>query len=379
MCNLKAVLRIFSTMGLLWVSQGAGGFFSRADDTLVIERFPAEVGNSWEYSRFFRVVMYDTVNNDTTTYMRTDSLHEGFQAIDTLAGWECYRLRHVLFQDGDSFPETWWYAHPDTALLWIAYAFDYSLNLSHHPTTDVRLWLGGLSFSGPEALESFLRHQRVRSATLDTSYWDPPKKLFIFPLQIGAQWVAMTNPWLEEREAVEEDSVSVPAGDFYGLRIAICSEWMGPTDAWWNWLATQGIIKDSLHIRGVMTDPYGNVIGYFLGDDIYELVGLNMGIQETPSCERGVTYSIQIYPNPFAHRLTIRCNTPRADLSASIYDVSGSLLRTLKKGPLGPFCWTATWDGRDNNGKRVPPGVYFCRVDVALAHPPRIHKLVFIR
>ena len=112
------------SIAFFWCFLGWGGSdLAVADEnTLVIERFPAQVGNSWEYRRTFNIVVYDTVNNDTTETFLIDNLYTTFQAIDTVRDWDCYRYNLVLIEKGDTLTETRWYTHPDTAFIWIAYA-----------------------------------------------------------------------------------------------------------------------------------------------------------------------------------------------------------------------------------------------------------------
>jgi beta-glucanase (GH16 family) len=71
------------------------------------------------------------------------------------------------------------------------------------------------------------------------------------------------------------------------------------------------------------------------------------------------------YPNPFRAATTIRYELTRAEaVHLAIYDVSGRLVKALIRGeqvPAGPQ--QAAWDGRDENGRAVPTGVYFYRLE----------------
>jgi hypothetical protein len=87
-----------------------------------------------------------------------------------------------------------------------------------------------------------------------------------------------------------------------------------------------------------------------------------------------VTYSLQVYPNPF--RRTTRIVFPAIDvgqvtngeLHARIHDVSG---RLVKGFPLSTGDSRVTpsieWDGTDSNGGILPPGIYFCRLSTGTA------------
>lgn len=65
-------------------------------------------------------------------------------------------------------------------------------------------------------------------------------------------------------------------------------------------------------------------------------------------------------PNPFNPSTTISFTLPaRADVTLSIYDVKGSLVRKLVHEMVGEGYQERTWDGKDENGRRVGSSVYF--------------------
>jgi len=71
------------------------------------------------------------------------------------------------------------------------------------------------------------------------------------------------------------------------------------------------------------------------------------------------------FPNPFRTSTLIRYELPRPDhVSVGVFDVDGRLVRQLVAGafqPSGPQ--TAQWDGRDEQGRPMAPGVYFYRIE----------------
>ena len=75
-----------------------------------------------------------------------------------------------------------------------------------------------------------------------------------------------------------------------------------------------------------------------------------------------------ISPNPAARGTSISFNISSAtDLSLSIYNVAGELVRTLYCGHACAGRNYVTWDGNDTSGSAVSKGVYFCRIDAGLA------------
>ena len=73
-----------------------------------------------------------------------------------------------------------------------------------------------------------------------------------------------------------------------------------------------------------------------------------------------------IYPNPFNPHTTIIFSLPQAvRVHLAIYDVRGSLVRTLIDSNQSAGEKVINWDGLNENGVRVSSGVYFCRLKTA--------------
>jgi len=70
----------------------------------------------------------------------------------------------------------------------------------------------------------------------------------------------------------------------------------------------------------------------------------------------------QNYPNPFNPSTTIRFFLPvRSRLTLKVYDALGREVRTLLAGEEHDRgTGSAVWDGRDNGGRPVASGTYFC-------------------
>lgn len=50
-------------------------------------------------------------------------------------------------------------------------------------------------------------------------------------------------------------------------------------------------------------------------------------------------------------------------VSLKIYDICGRLVRTMADNVMQPGLYRAAWDGTDEHGLAVSPGVYFIRLD----------------
>lgn len=71
----------------------------------------------------------------------------------------------------------------------------------------------------------------------------------------------------------------------------------------------------------------------------------------------------QAAPNPFNPITTIEFDVNRpSDVSLTVYDVRGRLVRTLWRGAVEPGLRKVAWDGRDEAGRDVSAGMYMVRL-----------------
>ncbi|MBU0740824.1 hypothetical protein KKG45_05665 [bacterium] len=86
------------------------------------------------------------------------------------------------------------------------------------------------------------------------------------------------------------------------------------------------------------------------------------GSSDTPPAR---TRLVGCFPNPFNPQTTIRYDLPHAArVHLGVYDVAGRMVRTLSSGeeiPAGRR--EVVWNGRDDAGRAVSTGVYFCRLE----------------
>ena len=83
-------------------------------------------------------------------------------------------------------------------------------------------------------------------------------------------------------------------------------------------------------------------------------------------------------PNPFATNTMIRWSTTeRSRTSLAVYDVTGRRIRSLVDATLGPGEHARQWDGRAEEGGRLPAGVYFYRLQSGVMFQTR--KITVLR
>jgi hypothetical protein len=95
---------------------------------------------------------------------------------------------------------------------------------------------------------------------------------------------------------------------------------------------------------------------------------------DTPAAQ----LSLEAAPNPFNPVTTLRYALPLAgNVSIRIYDVTGSLVRSLVSGHRAAGRYEATWDGRNDAGGRAGSGAYFCRIESN--GEAKVRKLLLMR
>lgn len=101
--------------------------------------------------------------------------------------------------------------------------------------------------------------------------------------------------------------------------------------------------------------------------------GIAEGPRTTPS--RLVSSA---YPNPFYRGTVISYDLPRAgNVSLTIYDAAGRPVKSLVNGRANPGSFTASWDGRANDGASVASGIYF--YTLVTENSKLTHKLTLLQ
>ncbi len=88
-----------------------------------------------------------------------------------------------------------------------------------------------------------------------------------------------------------------------------------------------------------------------------------VGVPDDPAGDAAVGDGARAWPNPFNASTTIRYVLPApGERDLAIYDVAGRHVRSLASGTVAAGEQQAVWDGRDDAGNRVSPGVYLYRL-----------------
>lgn len=71
-----------------------------------------------------------------------------------------------------------------------------------------------------------------------------------------------------------------------------------------------------------------------------------------------------VYPNPFNPSLSIKCGMQRSGhASVEVFNLRGQKVRSLLNGNKDSGAFTLTWDGKDQQGNKLPSGVYLVRMN----------------
>lgn len=111
----------------------------------------------------------------------------------------------------------------------------------------------------------------------------------------------------------------------------------------------------------------------------YETVyGSREGSQSTPDAQAPLSYSLAIFPNPFAKTTGIDYALPhQTAIDIKIYDVSGRLVKTVVSDNLKSGYYKYIWSGDDDMGRKLAAGVYFIHM---ITNDYKSHnKVVFLR
>ena len=92
--------------------------------------------------------------------------------------------------------------------------------------------------------------------------------------------------------------------------------------------------------------------------------GLTVGVTE--SGMRPPLTSLSVNPNPFTRTTTITYSSPQGSSALlTILDVRGRVVARLSDGRQGLATRLVPWDGADSDGRPLPAGMYFLRLEAA--------------
>jgi hypothetical protein len=102
--------------------------------------------------------------------------------------------------------------------------------------------------------------------------------------------------------------------------------------------------------------------GFFVDDFEIMIVKEQDIVTPVPGADVLVA-AVKAWPNPFNPQTAVKFTNPRGgQVSLSIFDVQGRLVRTLVNENLADGDHERVWDGRTDSGSPTASGVYFARL-----------------
>jgi hypothetical protein len=134
-----------------------------------------------------------------------------------------------------------------------------------------------------------------------------------------------------------------------------------------------------LHLKDVtLSDTHAQPISVNIVDGWFHFV--SVGVKEFSKAENNPsTYKLRgNVPNPFTLKTTIYYYLPvKSDVSLKVFSFTGRLVRILVGENKGAGYHTISWDGRDDKGKKVASGIYFCKLETS--RYSAIKKMILLR
>ena len=123
---------------------------------------------------------------------------------------------------------------------------------------------------------------------------------------------------------------------------------------------------DPDHITAAGGAPYNLGNSDLANIDLVEIDVSTQGV----AAEALRTYGIALlspYPNPARGACTLRLQcTAATDAEIVITDVNGAVVRRISAAHFAPGVHRLPWNGRDESGRKLPSGNYFCRLITAV-------------
>lgn len=143
----------------------------------------------------------------------------------------------------------------------------------------------------------------------------------------------------------------------------------------------EGDPKDTVQVRFRFVSDGEDVGEGFYIDDVVvgtTILPTDTGVPEEGAATDALIDLRQNAPNPFSGSTSIHYSLRApADVTLTVYNIQGRLIRTLLSGPEGSGEHVIAWDGRDEFGAPVAAGVYLYRL--AAGEEEETRKMIFVR
>jgi hypothetical protein len=145
-----------------------------------------------------------------------------------------------------------------------------------------------------------------------------------------------------------------------------------------NWVLT-GTGLPAVPVYDLKTHaPTRTLVAGTHGRSMYSLdLSMLPGVASVPTREPAAVAELSNHPNPFTSSTTVSFELSRAaEVSVEVFDLTGRKVKSLAAGRAEAGGHRVTWDGTNENGRRVASGIYFLRLDTGRGAATRTLNLV---
>jgi len=152
----------------------------------------------------------------------------------------------------------------------------------------------------------------------------------------------------------------------YDLQELEWNQFTQPSDGWPMAMHLHGVVFDVAHrafvlIGGHGQDMYTPSVKAFVAE--YDYLPLEPAALEDPTPTVRTSLPMSTYPVPSAGTTHIQFEPPAPGrVRVEILDLNGRLVRRLVDRTHAPELQHVVWNGRNDAGRQVDQGIYFCRV-----------------
>jgi hypothetical protein len=171
------------------------------------------------------------------------------------------------------------------------------------------------------------------------------------------------------------------------LEIIVADPTAGSTGAYiyelmtgnWDWDTPCGSAIVFIHIVPSLTSGRPVALVQTEGGQTFVIQSDGLASAPPPEDPAPIAPGLRTYPNPSPSGTTIEFSSPRRGrVDISLYDVSGRCVRRIADTTVDAGKHSLSWDGRDDQGSKVGPGVYFFSLSID-GEIVEAHKTVTVR
>ncbi|MFH1679156.1 MAG: M6 family metalloprotease domain-containing protein [Candidatus Eisenbacteria bacterium] len=267
-------------------------------------------------------------------------------------GWPTYAHYKVRVEDAGYDPSNPWDGSSEFSEWWYPYEF--------------RI---GAAFAGEDPGQNAF----TPNTTPSTDWYTGPSGIWItnigesdsvmtFDIGFGNAWPAIVDHRPVSLDTTLEQGMSHP---FSAAAVDLDGD---PTTYVWSvngGIVASGADSTFLYVPGAAGTTDTITIAAHdgeLGDTLSWRVFVDVSTGAASGAPRALP-SLAAAPTPFNATLAVRAEVPAGEARLAVYDLTGRLVDVLAEGPHAGGAILATWNGRSANGRDVPSGVYFLRLE----------------